>query len=140
MTSVGLLCRQYLGAKRDNPMLVGGMDYLMKNLPDSNNKKHLLLVLRHASDAEHEQLRVGDLEPEDAQAAGRYADSRQEQLRFGSWDPANDAWGRHGGRVMQTALSCLTLEIYYRYLPLFKAEVDGGGDAGKQPKKAVGGK
>ena len=25
MTSVGLLCRQYLGAKRDNPMLIGGM-------------------------------------------------------------------------------------------------------------------
>ncbi len=25
MTSVGLLCRQYLGAKRDNPMLTGGM-------------------------------------------------------------------------------------------------------------------
>ena len=26
----------------------------------------------------------------------------------GSWDPANDAWGKSGGRVMQTALSTLT--------------------------------
>ena len=34
MTSVGLLCRQYLGAKRDNPMLTGGMAYLMNHLPD----------------------------------------------------------------------------------------------------------
>ena len=31
---------------------------------------------------------------------------------------------------MQTALSCLTLEIYYRYLPLFKAEAAGGDGGG----------
>ena len=34
MTAVGLLGRQYLGAKRDNPMLTGGMKYLMNHLPD----------------------------------------------------------------------------------------------------------
>ena len=34
MTSVGLLCRQYLGATRDNNMLTDGMAYLMNNLPD----------------------------------------------------------------------------------------------------------
>ena len=34
MTSVGLLCRQYLGAKRDDPMLTGGMSYLLNHLPD----------------------------------------------------------------------------------------------------------
>ena len=37
MTSVGLLCRQYLGAKRDSPMLSGGMAYLMRNLPDESS-------------------------------------------------------------------------------------------------------
>ena len=32
---------------------------------------------------------------------------------------------------MQTSLSTLTLEVYYRYLPLFKAEAGGeDGDAG----------
>ena len=44
----------------------------------------------------------------------------------GSWAPENDAWGRRGGRLMQTSLSCLTLEVYYRYLPLFKADASGG--------------
>ena len=34
MTAVGLLGRQYLGIKRDNPMLAGGMKYLMNDLPD----------------------------------------------------------------------------------------------------------
>ena len=36
MTAVGLLGRQYLGAKRDSPMLTGGMKYLMDRLPDEN--------------------------------------------------------------------------------------------------------
>ena len=39
----------------------------------------------------------------------------------GSWDPQKpsaDAWGQIGGRMMVTSLSCLTLEVYYRYLPL----------------------
>ena len=37
----------------------------------------------------------------------------------GSWDPVgsySDNWGRVG----QTALACLCLEVYYRYLPMYK--------------------
>lgn len=37
----------------------------------------------------------------------------------GSWD-AVDAWGSAGGRVYSTAINCLTLEVYYRYLKLHK--------------------
>jgi hypothetical protein len=44
----------------------------------------------------------------------------------GSWNPSGDLWGARGGRVMQTSLSALTLEIYYRYLPLFKANEEPG--------------
>jgi hypothetical protein len=35
----------------------------------------------------------------------------------GSWD-AVDAWSTAGGRVYATAINCLTLEVYYRYLRL----------------------
>jgi hypothetical protein len=35
----------------------------------------------------------------------------------GSWDP-DDCWGAWGGRVYSTALGCLSLEVYYRYLRL----------------------
>lgn len=35
----------------------------------------------------------------------------------GSWD-AVDAWGQAGGRVYSTAINCLTLQTYYRYLKL----------------------
>jgi hypothetical protein len=39
----------------------------------------------------------------------------------GSWDPTC-LWGGYGGRVYSTAVSCMCLEVYYRYLPLYKAE------------------
>ena len=42
----------------------------------------------------------------------------------GSWSPLYpqvDRWGRTGGRLFQTSLSILTLEVYYRYLPLYRS-------------------
>ncbi len=50
----------------------------------------------------------------------------------GSWnpdEPTKDHWGSTGGRIMVTSLSCLTLEVYYRYLPLYKLDKPGEGDA-----------
>ena len=43
----------------------------------------------------------------------------------GSWDPDQSITGSAGGRLFTTCLALLTLEIYYRYLPLYKK--DGGG-------------
>jgi hypothetical protein len=36
----------------------------------------------------------------------------------GSWD-ADDLWGGYGGRVYSTSLATLSLEVYYRYLPIY---------------------
>jgi hypothetical protein len=133
MTSVGLLCRQYLGAKRDNPWLVGGMQYLRNHLPDENRSN--IYYWYYATQVMHNM-------------AGYEWDEWNRKMRDilvhtqvrsvdecanGSWDPTNDHWGSRGGRVMQTSLSALTLEIYYRYLPLFKAEAGAG--AGAEPAK-----
>jgi len=38
----------------------------------------------------------------------------------GSWDPANHTLGKHGGRVYTTAMAILSLEVYYRFLPVYK--------------------
>ena len=41
------------------------------------------------------------------------------QRRNGSWGNDNQ-WGARGGRIFTTAIATLTLEVYYRYLPLRK--------------------
>ncbi|MBI1325152.1 hypothetical protein GC170_18465 [bacterium] len=46
---------------------------------------------------------------------------------IGSWQPTNpgfDMWGRTGGPIMQTSLGLLTLEVYYRYLPMYQVAPD----------------
>jgi hypothetical protein len=40
----------------------------------------------------------------------------------GSWDPIGP-WGFAGGRVYATALMCLCLEVYYRYLPRYRPDL-----------------
>ena len=50
---------------------------------------------------------------------------QQDGCAMGSWDPevpSPDTWGAQGGRLMTTALATLSLEVYYRYLPLFQIE------------------
>jgi len=37
----------------------------------------------------------------------------------GSWDPEPSWVGRSGGRIYSTAINVLTLEVYYRYRPVF---------------------
>ena len=108
MTAVGLLGRQYLGAKRDNPMLTGGMKYLMNHLPDENLPTSTIgttatQVMHNMSGYEWDtwNRKMRDLL---VRTQVRDADS----CANGSWDPAKDAWGKHGGRVMKTSLSALT--------------------------------
>ena len=51
----------------------------------------------------------------------------KEGCAAGSWDPmrpTRDPLGERGGRVLVTGLSTLTLEVYYRYLPLYKLDAE----------------
>ena len=51
----------------------------------------------------------------------------KEDCAAGSWNPdkpAPDKYGSQGGRIMMTSFGALTLEVYYRYLPLYKLEME----------------
>jgi hypothetical protein len=124
MTAEGLLCRQYLGAKRDNPMLSGGTKYLLEHLPDEGFPN--IYYWYHATQVLHNMggtpWNTWNGKMRDLLIRAQSADATT--CAYGSWAPEKDAWGRHGGRLMMTSLSALTLEIYYRYVPLYKA--DGG--------------
>ncbi|MGD9854571.1 MAG: hypothetical protein AB7U20_06420 [Planctomycetaceae bacterium] len=54
----------------------------------------------------------------------------QEGAEFGSWTP-RDRSGPSvaGGRLFITCLATMTLEVYYRYLPLYGLPQDAGVNA-----------
>jgi hypothetical protein len=131
MSAVGLLCRQYLHAKRTDPMMVDGVKYLMQNFPDL--KVHNCYYWYYASQVLHN---YSGYEWDTWNRAMRKllitTQTKTANCANGSWDPENpskDKWGPQGGRLMTTALSCLTLEIYYRYLPLYKVDAEYTGAA-----------
>ena len=52
---------------------------------------------------------------------------KEDGCALGSWEPdlpAPDHWGQTAGRLYVTSLSILTLEVYYRYLPLYRGYDD----------------
>jgi hypothetical protein len=125
MTAVGLLCTQYLGASRGDPRIVEGTAFLMANLPAIEARN--VYYWYYAAQVMHNQ-------------PGPQWDQWNRRMRrilvqsqatkgcaSGSWDPdrPKDPWGGQGGRLMMTSLSALTLEVYYRYLPLYH-DMEGG--------------
>lgn len=117
MTAQGLLGLQLMGARRSDPRLVAGAEYLLKNLPQRSVDTsyywyHATQVMYHMQ--------------------GKYWKAWNERLRdmlvstqitkgamAGSWDPV-DPREKTGGRICSTALRLLMLEVYYRHLPLYQ--------------------
>ena len=134
MTGVGLLCSEYLGTKQDEPVIQDGVKYLMNALPDPH--EYNTYYWYYATQAMHN---VPGPEWEKWNLAMRklLIDSQTRsigdapQCDTGSWNPEPDPWGAQGGRLMITCLSCLTLEIYYRYPPLYASPHVG---AAAEPK------
>jgi hypothetical protein len=138
-TAIGLLCLQYLQMPRTDPAMVEGTTFLMQNPPGSGARN--LYYLYYATQVMHNQpgpqwdawnrkMRriLIDTQSKDGCAAG-------------SWDPTaptKDIWGEHGGRLMMTSLSALTLEVYYRYLPLYKLDTETAPPAKKADKTEKG--
>jgi hypothetical protein len=121
MTAVGLLCRQYLSAKRDDPMLRGGEKYLLDHLPDENfpNVCYCYYGQNFMHNMSGYEWDTWNKTTRDLLVRTQIHDTNS--CADGSWDPAKDAWGTQGGRLMETSLSVLPLEVYYHgYLPLYK--------------------
>jgi hypothetical protein len=122
MTAVGLLCREYLGWTPKNPGLINGVKKLGANPPGSLNSIYYYYyatqVLHHVGgdswQAWNEKMRDQLIKSQDK--------GEKEKHQAGSWGPEADAHGSAGGRLMTTSLSLLTLEIYYRHLPLYRRD------------------
>lgn len=124
MTAVGILCTQYLGAARDDPAMVEGREYLLANLPD-NDSLRSIYYWYYATMAMHNFMGP-EWDTWNRKTRRVLIESQcHGGCQEGSWDPVHptlDTWAEQGGRLMMTSLAALTLEVYYRYLPLFKVE------------------
>lgn len=126
MTSVGLLMQLYSGSKRDSAVMRNGADYLKKNLPAIGTPREPLRdtyywyygtqVMYHMG-GDHWKAWNGKLHP-------ILVDSQIKQGPLaGSWQPRGpvpDRWSAHAGRLYVTTMNILSLEVYYRHLPLYE--------------------
>jgi hypothetical protein len=133
MTSVGLLCRQYLGVNPRNPGLRAGVERLKKVPPGvSGNlyyEYYATQVMHHMGG---ENWNFWNLGP-DGSGKGGIRDTliaKQDQGtdskrpgQLGSWSSTGTGFEKEGGRIMATSLSLLTLEVYYRHLPLYRRDL-----------------
>ena len=127
MTGVGLLCREYLGWGPRNPGLIKGVQKLGNDFgPDKqlNNMYYYYYATQVMHHFGGEPWQKWNPAMRDSLIArqDRGMDRAHPHQR-GSWPPAGDAHGGAGGRVMITSLSLLTLEVYYRYLPLYRRDM-----------------
>ena len=118
MTAEGLLCRQYIGWKRDHPPMVRGVSALIEDAPfdiadqDVYYWYYATQVLHHFGGSPWRRWNdVMKVELPKAQVkTGRES---------GSWAPQRDRWGKNSGRLYTTCLSLYCLEVYYRHMPIY---------------------
>jgi hypothetical protein len=131
-SAIGLLCREYLGWGPKNPGLIQGIGRLMKSQPNQGQKTmyyyyYATQVVHHYGEGEwktwNPKMRdmLIELQDQGTDAARRH--------QKGSWSSAGwDVGGYGGGRIMMTSMALLTLEVYYRHLPLYRREMGGNKD------------
>lgn len=126
MTAVGLLMRLYTGWRRDNPNMINGAEYLKDNLPAIGSARqperdtyywyYATQVMFHMK-GDYWQQWNAKLHPMLVNT------QIQQGPMAGSWNPRGpvpDRWGPHGGRIYVTTMNLLSLEVYYRHLPLYE--------------------
>jgi hypothetical protein len=122
MTAEALLCRQYLGWTSDHTSLRQGAGHVYRDLTMSNERN--IYYWYYATQLLHnlggKEWVSWNKHVRDGLVAMQIADDGCDR---GSWSPVlpqRDRWGGQIGRHYVTALSLLTLEVYYRWLPLYR--------------------
>jgi hypothetical protein len=125
MTAVGLLLQQYSGMTPDTPAMKEGVGYIMSQLPNPGFRS--MYYWYYASQVMH-NMPGPDWDRWNRAMRRVLIESQVKHgCATGSWDPARPTselltW--QCGRLCVTSLSALTLEVYYRYLPLYKLDSD----------------
>lgn len=116
MTAEGMFARMLLGESPESERSSNGAQLLMRNKPDWDEALNTYYwyyatqALFHRGGADWQRWNSG-------LTRELLAHQRTKGAATGSWDPGGE-WAPIGGRVYQTAICALMLEVYYRYLPM----------------------
>ncbi|MBN9120219.1 MAG: hypothetical protein J0I06_13835 [Planctomycetes bacterium] len=140
LTAVGLLCRYYIdGWGPSHPGMIDGVAGLVKHGPIGKGQVRNMYYYYYATQVVHfyegEDWKNWNEGPKGADGTrkGGMRDwlvgeqIRKDGANLGSWDPEGGWFGSECGRLGTTAMVLLTLEVYYRHLPLYKRGADGNG-------------
>jgi hypothetical protein len=116
MTAVGLLCRMYLGRDQTHRGMIRGIRQLSQWGPNADNmyySYYATQAMRHWGGSPWELWNpvMRDELVKRQEHSGESA---------GSWRTDQSHGAQMGGRLYTTCLSIMTLEVYYRYLPLYR--------------------
>ena len=128
-TAIGVLCRMYLGAKRTQPDLDRGVQWLSGRGPNSNlyYDYYATQVMHHWEGAPWKKwnARMRDELVVSQAKKGHEA---------GSWYIPGNRNNRMAGRLYCTSLATMILEVYYRHMPIYaKQSTQGGFPSDEQP-------
>jgi hypothetical protein len=125
-SAVGLLCRMYLGWKKDNGPLQRGVENIAKWGPsktDAYFNYYAMQVMFQASNGGQEgpHWKKWNAELRDYLVGSQGKQGTETGRWFFKGGHANEA----GGRLYCTSMACMTLEVYYRHMPIYaKAAVE----------------
>ncbi len=113
-TAIGLLCRMYTGWPRDYEPLRRGVEYLDSLGPSKDN----MYFNYYATQVMHHYGGEPWLKWNPAMRDYLVATQSGQGNEAGSWH-FSGGHGDVGGRLYNTAMAVMTLEVYYRYMPLY---------------------
>ena len=124
MVAVGMLCRQFLGWPRTDPLFDRQARLMMKELPSwkalQSMSFNTMYYWYYATLALY-QHGGATWKTWNANLRDMLCEKqRRDGHANGSWDPDGRWFGKVGGRVYSTTMAILSLEVYYRYLPIYQ--------------------
>jgi hypothetical protein len=122
MTAEALVCWQLLGLPQDHPAAQEAAAYLLGETPGDECN---LYYWYYATLGMYQLQGPGWQTWNDAVQRALLRRQVKQGPLAGSWE-TDDLWAGYGGRLYTTSLATLTLEVYYRFLPLYAAAAQDG--------------
>jgi hypothetical protein len=127
LTAVGMVARQFMGTRNDAEVLKNGAKFVLTKppvWPGANRQRFYywyygtLAMFQMGGDSWKSWNTAIKPTLVNNQRKGGPMDGSVKDVD-GSWDPSEWTDENKGGRVYTTALGALSLEVYYRYLPMY---------------------